>query len=371
MRYINKAIEIIFTALFGLFPIKKNRVLFMSYYGKHVNCNPYSLYCKMKQSKDKYELVWVDNSKKMEKSVRYKSVLFYYYLRTSAFLVFNARPNVDIKKRKGQYYIQTWHSSLGFKMIEKDAEETLSRRYVQLAKIDSKYIDLLISGCRFRTKCFQKNFWYDGEIAEIGTPRNDVFFEDSTEQVIRLKRDLGISMDEKILTYAPTFRSNGSADYVFSLDIEKLMTTVKSKFGGNWRLVLRLHPNVASNFVMPQGVVDASKLSDMQMLLLASDILITDYSSVMFDFGILKRPCFLYCPDFDEYLRSERRTYFAHEELPFSLNTSNDGLAKSICSYDEQQYLSQLRLFDEKIGSFENGHACEEIVKWVNDRLKK
>ena len=119
----------------------------MSYYGKYTNCNPYSIYENIKHNNLDYECVWVDNSRAIpEKNARFASVRFYFYLRTSRFLVFNARPNFDIRKRSGQFYIQTWHSSLGFKMIEKDVEDTLDKRYVEKAKKDSEYIDLLISG---------------------------------------------------------------------------------------------------------------------------------------------------------------------------------------------------------------------------------
>ena len=109
----------------------------------------------------------------------------------------------------------------------------------------------------------------------------------------------------------------------------------------------------------------------MQTLLLASDILITDYSSVMFDFELLKRPCFLYCPDFEDYVKKERKTYFSLQELPFTLDTSNEALISSILAYDEEEYLGRLRTFDERIGSFERGHACEKIIEWISNRFEK
>lgn len=356
--------------VFGLLPISRNRVMLMSHYGKQVNCNPYAIYEKLKTAPEKYEFVWVDNSHRtVEKSVKYRSVRFYYYLRTSRYLIFNARPNMDVQKRKGQFYIQTWHSSLGFKMIERDAEETLDAKYVKNAKKDSAYIDLLISGCRFRTDCFRRNFWYDGEIAEIGTPRNDVLFSADKDSIAEnTKSRLGIERDAKIVLYAPTFRNSGNLSYATSFDADGLLKALQKRYSCKWTLVCRLHPNVVCDDIFPEGTVNASKYEDMQALLLAADFLITDYSSVMFDYMLLSKPCVLYCPDYEEYTRNERKTYFSVSELPFPMAVTNEELQTAVCELDESKYLAALNDFKRSIGSFEQGVACERIVSIMAKR---
>jgi len=359
--------EILSMSFFGLFPVVRKRVLFMSYYGKHTNCNPYAIYNELKKRSEAFEFVWVDQSGKIaEKSVKYRSVRFYYYLRTSQFLIFNARPNLDIKKRKGQRYVQTWHSSLGFKMIEKDAEATLDKKYVKKAKEDSRYIDLLISGCRFRTQCFERNFWYDGEIAEIGTPRNDVLFSvDKDEIAHRVKAELGIPEHTKIVLFAPTFRNGEDLSYVTSLNAISLKQELETHFSGTWQVVYRLHPNVRRCDILPEGVIDASDYKDMQKLLLATDVLLTDYSSVMFDYMLLGRPCFLFAPDYENYVANERNTYFRIDELPFTICQTNNALISAIRTYSYDVYEKDLLDFKNRIGSFENGTACTEIIEWI------
>lgn len=353
--------------LFRLWPIKKNRIVFMSYYGKHTNCNPYAIYEKIQKEGRPFECVWVDDSQKLgDKSVKFKSIAFYYYVRTSRFLVFNARPNFDIKKRKAQRYIQTWHSSLGFKMIEKDAEETLDPKYVKKAKKDSTYIDLLISGCKFRTECFRRNFWYDGEIAEIGTPRNDVLFSEERDSIARAtKKVLGIDENKKVVLYAPTFRNSNDLSYSTSLDADLLLRELKNKLSGDWVLVYRLHPNVDLSSELPQGTIDASKYKDMQALLLAADVLLTDYSSVMFDFMLLNRPIFIYASDYEDYVSKERNVYFTINELPFDVCVSNEFLSSAIIDFSHERYQTRLREFKDKIGSFENGLASQKILEWI------
>ena len=351
---------------FGCFPVKKNRVLLMSYYGKYMNCNPFAIYSYLKEHYPNYEFVWVYNGKPEEdiKTVSYRSVKYHYYIRTSGFLIFNARPGMDIKKRKNQFYIQTWHSSLGFKMIEKDAPEALGKSYIKNAIKDSKNIDLLISGCRFRSDCFRRNFWYDGEIAEVGTPRNDVLFSANAPEIVaNAKTALGIGKDAKILLYAPTFRNNGDVSYAKSLNIPMLKNALREKMGGEWEIVFRLHPNVVFNDGFDPQIVNASSYNDMQALLMMADIVVTDYSSLMFDFMLLKRPCFLYCPDIEEYTKRERKMYFSFYELPFTLSKSNDELVNSISHWDAGEYMQKLNGFAESIGSFETGKACESIAQ--------
>jgi len=360
--------------LFRCFPVKKNRVFLMSYYGKYMNCNPYAIYSYLKKNHPQYEFVWVYNGENPEETVKiasYRSVKYYYYLRTSGFLIFNARPGMDIKKRKNQFYIQTWHSSLGFKMIEKDAPESLGRSYIKNAIKDSKNIDLLISGCRFRTDCFKRNFWYDGKIAEVGTPRNDVLFAENAEEIVRqTKAELGIDREAKILLYAPTFRSNGDVDYAKSLDVSALKKALQEKMGGQWEIVFRLHPNVVFNDGFDPQIVNASTFGDMQALLMSADVVMTDYSSVMFDFMLLKRPCFLYCPDIEEYTKQERKTYFTVRELPFDLAKTNDELVENISTFDADAYMRKLNGFAESIGSFETGKACESIAR-IMENIRK
>lgn len=368
MKLLQKIKQLVCMIIFRIIPVKQNRILFMSYYGKHTNCNPYAIYQEIKKRKLNFECIWVDNSHKINKNaVSFRSIAFYYYLRTSKFLIFNARPNIDIMKRKNQFYIQTWHSSLGFKMIEKDAEDTLDPKYIKKAKKDSRYIDLLVSGCRFRTECFRRNFWYNGKIAEIGTPRNDILFSMSSSVIVaEVKKELGIEEDEKIITFAPTFRDGEDLSYITSLDTNALLDIVQRKLGGRWRFVYRLHPNVAYDNNVSSGTINASRYNDMQALLLATDILITDYSSVMFDFMLLNKPCFLYCPDYDVYVKNERKSYFTIKELPFSVSKSNIELQCVISGFDHGEYMEKLNKFKIHIGTFETGQASRKILEWID-----
>src|SRR5699024_3524691 len=124
-------------------------------------------------------------------------------------------------KRKGQYYVQTWHSSLRLKQIEQDAENNLPPQYLNMAKKDSNKCDLLLSGCQFSTAIFKRAFWYDREIFEKGTPRNDVLFKNDNKKREEVMQRLKISPHSKVLLYAPTFRENNQVD-IYNLNFSRI-----------------------------------------------------------------------------------------------------------------------------------------------------
>lgn len=341
----------------------------MSYYGKYVNCNPYAIYCWGKEQDKDFQAIWVsDSDMEGEITVKYRSLRFYYYLRTSAILIINTRPGVDVKKRKGQFYIQTWHAALDVKMIEKDAEGALDPKYVLKAKRDSRQIDLLLAGCGFQAQCFRRNFWYQGRIAEFGAPRNDVMFhKDSVALERNVKKELGIPEDTKIVLYAPTFRNAGDLSYATSLDAYRLRDALEQRFSGNWAVVYRLHPNVNISQGFADCIIDASKLKDMQMLLLATDVLITDYSSSMFDYMPVNKPCFLYCPDFEEYTSRERKLYFSIDELPFGVYRDSIQLCDAIAHFVETDYRDAVNGFMQRTQCVEGGKASEQVWQEIED----
>lgn len=371
-KYITKVIS----ELVKIFPIKKNRVLFYSSYGANYGCNPKYISEYLVENNPNIEVIWIFNQPdkydiKGIKKVKNMSLEYFYYLATSKFIITNFRTPLEFKKREKQIYIQTWHSSLRLKMIEKDAELTLPKNYIEQAKEDSKKLDYLVSGCKYSTEIFKRAFWYNGEILEIGTPRNDFLFNIRDEKVKKIKENLEIK-DEKVLLYAPTFRKNNSLD-VYDIDYDNLLKTLEKKYNCKWKILLRLHPHLIN--IIPEiknrAVMNVTRYDDIQELLAISDILISDYSSLMFDFTITQKPCFLYVPDLEEYQSQDRKLYFDIKELPFEITKNNKELMKKILSFDEKLYKNKLGLFLSKIGSFENGEASKIIAKLINKKIEE
>lgn len=234
-----------------------------------------------------------------------------------------------------------------------------------MAKEDSKKLDLLISGCRFSTDIFKRAFWYDGEIFEHGTPRNDILVKSDSNLNYMIKEKLKIDKDKKIILYAPTFRKNNNLE-IYNIDYSKIINKLKDKFSGEWVFLVKLHPHLVSKsneLIYGKDVLDVTKYDDIQELLSITDVLISDYSSLTFDFALTKKPCFLYVPDLDEYIENDRGLYFDINELPFISAKNNDELASEITNFDSDKYDKSLKSFSSKIGSFEIGKCSEELEK--------
>lgn len=375
IELIKKRISLAIIQLFNLLPIKNNKIFFFSYYGSQYGCNPkyISEYMLKHYPKGKYDIVWALNSPHAEKyefrKVKTMSLRYFYELCTSKVIVTNFRTTDLYVKRKDQYYIQTWHSSLRLKQIEGDAGDSLPSNYVEMAKKDSKKCDLLLSGCKFSTTIFKRSFWFEGKIFEHGTPRNDLLFQNSPALRKNILDCLKIPQDHKIILYAPTFRKGDSLE-VYQLDLAKILNQLKKKFGGTWTFLVKLHPHLLSKsgtLMHGDMVKDVTAYGDIQELLSISDVLITDYSSLMFDFALTSRPCFLYVPDLKDYIENDRNLYFKIHDLPFTHAGSMTGLLKEISIYNHFQYCKKLQKFSQDVGTFETGKACEKLVKHINE----
>ncbi|EOU1115908.1 CDP-glycerol glycerophosphotransferase family protein [Clostridium perfringens] len=365
-------ITLFMVRFFCFFPIKNNKIFLYSYYGSQYGCNPkYISEYLIKNHTNKYDIVWAFNDLESKKDiqgirkVKIMSLKYFYELCTSKVIITNFRTTEIFRKRRGQYYIQTWHSSLRLKQIEKDAEDKLQLQYIKMAKEDSKKIDLLLSGCKLSTNIFKRAFWYDGEIFEYGTPRNDILIKNKNELNNIIKEKLNIGSNKKIILYAPTFRKNNDLS-IYNISYSKIIYKLKEKFGGDWIFLVKLHPHLilkSKDLVWGDEILDVTAYDDIQELLSISDILISDYSSLIFDFALTKKPCFLYVPDIDQYIKNDRNLYFNIDELPFIKTKNNEELEYEIYNFNNEDYKVKLGSFSNKIGNFELGICCEKLEK--------
>lgn len=359
-------------------PVNKKKVVFSSYCGRGYSDNPKAIAEAMLASDTKAKLVWlVKNEQEAAtlpagiKPCRYGSVKMIFSLATARVWVDNCRKYARFKK-KGQYYLQTWHG-FPLKRIEKDAQEALGPEYVRGAVKDSRQTDLLLSNGTFETTVLRRCFWYDGEIAEFGSPRNDTFLNPDPAVPDKVRRAFDLPQEQKLVLYAPTFRADKSME-AYCLDAVGLRTACQKRFGGRWTVLIRLHPNIAaqSKELFPYDgatIVDATMYPDMQELLLASDILITDYSSSMFDFALSGKPCFLFALDVAEY-RKDRNFYFALDDLPFPLADSNAAMVSAVEQFVQEEYDRKRVGFYNDQGVCEDGKASQRCAQWIEERLK-
>lgn len=366
-----------FFFLFRIFPLQ-NKIVFSSFSGKRYADNPKYISKLCYERYPNYKQVWLKHSgydfevPSYINTAKWGSVKMIYEMATAKVWIDSHTKPIWISKRKKQFYIETWHGGLGMKKIEGDTQENLPKAMVKRSKHNSKMIDLLISNSTWLTGIYKRAFWYGGEIQELGYPKNDILFQkDKHGEIIEKVRNYyKIEKDTLILLYAPTFRENvKKIDY--GIDLNKLYNEINKK--QKCIIMYRLHPVLMKEkeiFHEIEGkIIDVTSYNDMQELIITANMLITDYSSCIFDFGMLKKPAFIFANDLEDYEKNERGFYFDITSLPFPFSSNNEDLINNIINFQEREYEEKLELYFESVGLKENGTAAEQIVKIIHDKM--
>ena len=349
-----------FGAFFRIFPIKNNRIVFQNFFGKGYGDNPkYIAEELLKRNRD-FELIWLVKGKYYSnipiriKQIKRGTLNELYYLSTAKIWIDNSRKHNGVTKRNKQFYIQTWHGDLALKKIEKDTINSLSKEYIKTAINDSKMIDYIISGSDFFSKIVKRAFWYEGKILECGSARTDI--------IINNKH----SRNDRIALYAPTFRDNGDTS-AYNLDYERIVEELNKATNRKWKLYIRFHPNdsyLQNGIKYNDHILDGSKISDINIIINKCSLLITDYSSSMFDAIYSNIPVILYIPDFENYIGS-RGLYFNINDLPFEFSKDNEELYKKIHKSLNMDCKKMYNGFLKKISSYEKGTASKTVVDLI------
>lgn len=374
--------------MFRIFPVKNNKIVFTTFEGDGgYCCNPRYVADEILRRNKKHEIVWLVNNmdKQFPEGIRKVKNTFFnraYHLVTAKVWVDNSRKAYGTAKRHNQMYIQTWHAALEFKPVGKFRGKLFPKIAHLVSRYDSGLADYVISNSDWCTKRYPKMLLYDGEILKTGSPRCDVLFTKKDEIYKQIRGKYSLPNDAKIVTFAPTFRGGGQKGKrrVFSeettLDFKMLTEALSERFGGIWYVFLRLHPQLAAQFRdMPisqktQCMIDVSQADDMNELLAASDVLVTDYSSTAFDAINIYIPVFLYADDLDEYTNERGKLMWDISKLPFSVAKSNDELSENIKKFEQESYKNEINKFSRKHGVLEDGHASERIVDVIDEFIE-
>jgi CDP-glycerol glycerophosphotransferase len=227
----------------------------------------------------------------------------------------------------------------------------------------------IISSCERFSCLFSKDIGISKDkFLNIGMPRNDIFFSKLDVERKRkiVRKVLNITDDNKIVLYAPTFRGDihGVEEFKHSLDSENVLVELKKVFRTDFIFLYRSHHLSHQNInnAELENCISVSDYGDIQELLCAVDVLITDYSSCMWDFSLTYKPCFIYAPDLKKY-RDNRGFYTPIEEWPFPAAETNKDLIENIRQFDSQKYINDVNKHHADLGSYETGHATEQLCK--------
>lgn len=374
------------------YPIEKRKIVFSAFEGDGgFCCNPRYIAAeliKRMNAGKAYDLVWLtrDTSKHFPEPIRaveYTPDNIAYELSTAKVWVDNYRKPYGTLKRPGQLYIQTWHATIGFKAVGLYRGD----KFPEIARIVSEYdsglADWFLSNSDYCRKVYPQKLLYSGPLLQVGSPRVDILVNDRKEIRRIIRERYGISPDDKIVMFAPTFRGGNQKgekkviSEIPSLDFEMLKDTLSQRFGSDWTIFLRLHPQLSAKLeTMPvksgeKYMVDVSRADDMSELLAACDLLITDYSSCAFDALYSFMPVLLYADDVQDYIENRGEFMWKREELPFSIAENNEELERNIRAFDEEKYKKAAESFMNRHGIREDGQASRRVADVIDRFLEE
>jgi CDP-glycerol glycerophosphotransferase len=346
--------------------------VFESHMGKQFSDSPRAIYEELQRRKTGLRPVWVYATHSAgfpaeARLVRRQSWGYLWALGRARFWVDNQGFPHDLKKRAGTTYIQTWHGS-AFKRMGFDEAEVRSgtRRRQQTLKKAIDRFDVFLVRTEHDVRTLTKGLQVGGELMRVGYPRNDALVNnDNQAEQDTLRTSLGLTDNRRVVLYAPTFRPDqlGSAGIVLPFDLHDFV----ERFGEDTVLLVR--PHYLASFVLPpmyaHTVRNVAQIHDVTPLLQISDALITDYSSVMFDYALLDRPMIFHVPDYDDYVGRNRGAYFdLASTAPGPVTRTSEELFTALTGLggNATDFAGKRRDFVAGFGEYDTGQAAKAVV---------
>lgn len=372
--------------VFSKLPIKENTVLYESFLGRNYSDSPKAIFNYLLENEPKkWNHVWILNDKKIVenepefknsnvKIIRRFSWEYFMYVTISKYFVLNMRQPKWLYKKPEQVLLSTWHGTPLKKLVfDMDNVTSANKNYKKDFYEQSRNWDYLIAANKYSEDIFNSAFMYPREdILTYGYPRNDILTNHTEEYKNGLKKKLGIPVHKKVILYAPTWRDDqfhgpGQYKFLMQLDLQRL----REELGDEYVVALRMHYFISDNLDLSEFknfAFDFSRYNDINDLYISSDILITDYSSVFFDFANLRKPILFYTYDLEKYKDVLRGFYIdMNKDLPGPLLFDSEQVIDSIKNIEtvENDYQDKYDEFYNKYCSLDDGKATERVVKEV------
>lgn len=370
-----------------IFPVKKHKIIFSSYEGMQYTCNPKYLFEGLFDSLDNsYEYVWVLNNpdflpekyRKSVKTVKYLSPTHIYHLLTSGIIISNLGIEPIIPKRASQKFINTWHGGGAYKRVSSDMNMfSKSEKYYinKMRDIRHKGTDYFLSSCERFTEVSSKDFYIDKDrFIPSGLPRNDRFFNTTDEQRTIARnafcKKYDIPNDNLLILYAPTFRGTHRKQEHIDNQVcsQEVAEAFVQRFNKDVTFLFRSHiskdSSMSDHFDNNVKMIDMTSYPDMQDLLEFADVLVTDYSSSIWDYCITNKPGFLFVPDLKQY-NSDRGFYTPIEDWPYNYAETKKQFIEKIKSFSIEDNESKISKHTQMLGSYETGNAANIVINLI------
>lgn len=386
-RMMGKVIRILYKLTYKLVSVDDKLVIFISFHGRGYSDNPRAIYEQMKKDDrfNDYKFIWFIKSHKEKnisipgaKIVEYFSLPYFYYLSKAKYWVINCKMPTYICKKDEQVYLQTWHGTplkrLGHDIIAPE-NATFYRSGVSFEQmchsydIDVERYNYMISPNEFCTEVFQTSFGINRErLIQTGYPRNDFITNATPEDVKLVKQKFGFPLDKKIILYAPTWRDNSYVASGYTFELKADFHKWKEILGDDYIVVFKPHYLIINRYENDHSLdgflYSVAADAEINELYVLSDALVTDYSSVFFDYSVLDRPIYFYMYDLEEY-KGELRGFYLdiYKDLPGKIYEDEKSMLQDIHDgvYD-YSYLSQ---FNKRFNSEQTGNCAQKVIDIV------
>lgn len=367
-KMIQKVYRVVMSFVFrcwGIFiKTDPNLILFSSFSGKSFNDSPRAIfeYISSRQEYSKYTLVWAflrpENYPELS-TVKMDSLKYFYLAIKAKYWITNVNIERGLKfKKKSTVYLNTWHG-IALKLIGNDCP---GRKDYDFSTIDH----LVVSG-DYDEKIFKSAFKAnENSYLRCGMPRNDALWLANERQKEQIKTKLNIPGDKKVILYAPTWRESTDGGKSYSIAPPIDFSKWRKQLGDAYIILFRAHSITTKvmGIEFNDFIRDASEYSDVNDLMIVSDMLITDYSAIAFDYSILCRPILCYAYDYDTYL-AERGTYFEIDDVyPNKSCRTEDELLERIGKIDYDTECQNTKRFRDQFVQYGVG-ATESCVRAV------
>lgn len=352
-------------------------MLFDSWQGKQYSDNPRALSEELGRRRPDLRRIWVLRDPALQVPddigvVRRWSRQYYDTLAQARWVITNEVMDRRFVKRRGSTYVQTWHGT-PLKRVGFDIETLRSRDKTYLDQVarDVESWDFLVSPNRHSTEVFRRAFRYEGPIIEAGYPRNDLLLAADRDAVARrVRRSLGIDTDRRVVLWLPTWRDHLHAQIGYQFPVALDLDAFSAALGDDHVLLVRGHHHTAANVAGLErpAVRDVTWFADVRELLLVADVLVTDYSSAMFDFAVTGRPILFFAWDLETYRDDVRGfTFDLESQAPGPVLRSTAEVLASLQELDavSSAYAERYAAWQRRFCALEDGHASARVLDAV------
>jgi CDP-glycerol glycerophosphotransferase len=359
-------------------PCKSSRICFVTLTRKGYVDNMRCVAQALKERNANLDLIWITKypgtcSSASDSGIRvipYHTLRHFYLQFTSGLLISDDSLYHGLIRRKKQVYLNVWHGGINYKRLGREGISFEDSLMEKIFVLKNPCPDYMVAGSRFFAENMKTAFGFDRTVfLECGLPRNDVIFHNALLQG-NVKRFYGIE-DKKVILYAPTFREQDDSSFMDGIDFEKLIEAAQERYEGKWVVLYRAHYFVRETSIRSKNVINVSDYADMQEILIDTELLISDYSSCMWDFSFLYRPIIVYAPDERDYCEKERGLTEAGKSMPYPKARSMGDLIQIIEDHDFAADVQKVMEHHKEMGAYETGDATGYITDFVISKMNK